>query len=192
MKLEQTIYNTIIASVDEVNSSDPIIENNTPAEVLYGQRMSEVLATFAPDADADVQIACRAQHIARFNHPRSAYPEGRVGYLQWRQELYAIHGAKTKELCLEAGASDGFAAQVEAIMVGKVKGESSESQTLEDVACLVFLQFYLGKFMGKHSEEKLLKIVQKTWAKMSGAAHDAAGAIPFTEAQQALLVKALA
>ncbi len=43
----------------------------------------------------------------------------------------------------------------------------AEAQTLEDVACLVFLEHYLGDFMAKIDEDKLAGILAKTWNKMS-------------------------
>jgi hypothetical protein len=46
-----------------------------------------------------------------------------------------------------------------------------ESQTLEDVACLVFLQHYFNDFAAKHTDEKIIRILQKTWGKMSDKAH---------------------
>ena len=45
----------------------------------------------------------------------------------------------------------------------------AEAQTLEDVACLVFLRHYAASFAAKHPEEKVLDILVKTQRKMSPA-----------------------
>lgn len=41
------------------------------------------------------------------------------------------------------------------------------SQILEDVICLVFLQFYFEDFASEHPDEKVIEILRKTWKKMS-------------------------
>jgi len=48
---------------------------------------------------------------------------------------------------------------------------NQNAQTLEDVACIVFLSYYFEPFAAKHSEEKIISIVQKTWKKMSEQGH---------------------
>ena len=42
-----------------------------------------------------------------------------------------------------------------------------ETQTIEDALCLVFLEFQFEEFIQKTPEEKIPKIIQKTWGKMS-------------------------
>ena len=42
-----------------------------------------------------------------------------------------------------------------------------DAQTLEDVACLVFLRYYAERFAAKHAGEKVLDILIKTQRKMS-------------------------
>ena len=43
-------------------------------------------------------------------------------------------------------------------------------QVLEDIACLVFLESYLGGFAPKHDAGKVTSILTRTWRKMSPAA----------------------
>ena len=43
----------------------------------------------------------------------------------------------------------------------------AEAQTLEDVACLVFLRYYAENFAAKHPREKVFDILLKTQRKMS-------------------------
>ena len=87
---------------DEANAEDPNFERvdgaEVPKELIYGQRMSRQLASFAPDAPESVKLAARAQHIRRWEVPRESYPEGRAGYLKWRTDLYkrqAIRSTRT-------------------------------------------------------------------------------------------------
>ncbi|MFT5879183.1 MAG: hypothetical protein ACI86X_000273 [Moritella sp.] len=184
-----------IQLIDEINLCDPVSENVNgtmqPKEWLYGIRMSECLAEFAPDASEALQIAARAQHIKRWSIPRVDYPLGREGYNQWRQELGRLHATEAAKIAQQVGCS---AADVQAIgrMLRKEKlKRDPEVQALEDVICLVFLKYYFTAFTDKHSPEKLLVIVKKTWAKMSEKGHSAALNLPFTAAQQALFAQAL-
>ena len=71
-----------------------------------------------------------------------------------------------------------------------------DTQLLEDIADLVFIEHYMLGFAGKkpdYSEEKWLDIVRKTWKKMSPAAHEfaLAGKIKLPAPLVPLIVKAL-
>ena len=59
--------------------------------------------------------------------------------------------------------------------------KDEETQTLEDVACLVFLDDQFEEFEQQHDEDKIVKILQKTWGKMSGRGHELALEIPMSE-----------
>ena len=45
--------------------------------------------------------------------------------------------------------------------------KDAETQLIEDIICLVFLEYYLQLFVEKHDTEKLKNIILKTWNKMS-------------------------
>ncbi len=64
-------------------------------------------------------------------------------------------------------------------------------QALEDVVCLVFLEHYGVDFAGKHDEDKVIRILQKTWKKMSAAGHTAALALPLSPALKQLVQRAV-
>ena len=46
-----------LQAIDAANARDPTDEAGQPAEFLYGRRMSEALAAFAPDASEPLRIA---------------------------------------------------------------------------------------------------------------------------------------
>ena len=55
----------------------------------------------------------------------------------------------------------------------------TETQVLEDVACLVFLDDQFEKFEREYGdEEKVVGILRKTWAKMTDEGHRLARGIP--------------
>jgi hypothetical protein len=77
-------------------------------------------------------------------------------------------------------------------MIGKqgIK-KDADVQLIEDLACLVFLEFYFPSFAEKYPEDKMIEIVRKTWRKMSEFGHQAALTIPLAEPLKALVLKAL-
>lgn len=167
-----------LAAIDNINRQDPNVTDvngtATPKELLYGERMSACLNKYWPDANEYLQIAVRAQHIKRWHLKRAEFPEGKSGYFTWRKELGKFHAELAKSLMLENGYSEDEG-QITADIVKKTKLKSNEnSQTLEDVACLVFLMFYFDEFAAKYSESKIISIVQKTWNKMSDKGHEIA------------------
>ena len=184
-----------LAAIDAANADDPNLENvdgeDVPKELIYGQRMSAVLASFAPDASEALQIAARAQHIMRWKSPRSGYPMDRKGYLQWRHELYGLHAEWTGEIMRAEGWDEPTIARVGTLLRKKGLKTDAEVQTLEDVICLVFLQHYFVDFASQHPDAKVIDIVQKTWAKMSEAGHAAALALELPSEASSLVQRAL-
>jgi ribosomal protein L10 len=62
---------------------------------------------------------------------------------------------------------------------------------LEDVICLVFIEYYLEDFAEKHEPQKVVDILHKTLKKMSPRAIEEAGKIPVSERIKLLLHEAL-
>ncbi len=180
---------------DAANADDPNAElvdgQPLPKELVYGQRMSARLSVFAPEASDAVQLAARAQHIRRWEVPRSSYPEGRAGYLKWRTDLYKRHGEIAGAIMKDVGYDDALVMRVQTLLRKRGLKTDPEVQLLEDVICLVFLEHYFHDFAQKHSEEKLLPIVQKTWKKMSEQAHDAALQFEYAPEDRSIIEKAL-
>lgn len=66
-----------------------------------------------------------------------------------------------------------------------------ESQILEDVACLVFLDDQFEKFEKEHDEDKIVNILKKTWAKMSEGGQKLALEMELSDRAKELVGKAL-
>jgi hypothetical protein len=66
-----------------------------------------------------------------------------------------------------------------------------ETQALEDVICLVFLEYYFEPFADQHEEQKLIGILRRTWAKMSPRGQAAALALSLRPEKRTLIEKAL-
>lgn len=185
-----------LTAIDNINNQDPnhtLIDGNKKAnELLYGHYMTDCLNKYWPNESELLQIAVRAQHIKRWHLQRADYPAGKAGYLKWRKDLGKYHASLTKSLMLENGYNEEEA-ETSAIILRKEKLKTnSDSQTLEDVACLVFLIHYFDAFAAKHNEDKIIRIVQLTWKKMSNKAHDIALSLTLPDHLAALVGKALA
>ena len=190
-----TRMDEILKRIDDANGDDPnrAIENGVerPAELLYSERMTRALETFVPGASEALRIAARAQHLRRWTVPRNSYPMDRTGYHRWRNDLKGKHAEWTARLMMDAGFD---AAQIERVasLIRKENLRSDpEAQTLEDVACLVFIEHYASEFAAKHDAAKVVSILRKTWAKMSAGGQKAARALALDPALARLLGEAL-
>ncbi len=194
------LYQAAIAAFDKANSEDPNKEvssgNELPKELLYAHRMTEMQERYAPEATEAVKLAVRAQHIQRWKIPRSNYPMDKPGYMLWRTTLYKFHAETAGDLMKQAGYGDEIIARVKTIVSKKDIKNNPETQMMEDIVDLVFLEHYMLGFAGQHAdydEAKWIVIIKKTWNKMSQRAHEfaLAGKIVLPEALVPLILKAV-
>ncbi|MFC4220681.1 DUF4202 domain-containing protein [Flagellimonas marina] len=180
---------------DAANAQDPnkeVVEGKEYAkELLYAQRMTDILNQFEPKASEALQLTARCQHICRWEIPRESYEMNRVGYLKWRQDLKKFHAEKASALLAQVGYDQETIDRVSFLLLKKQLKKDEETQTLEDVICLVFLKYYYEPFLVKHDDDKMISILQKTWKKMSAKGHDAALKLSFSKKGLALVSKAL-
>lgn len=180
---------------DEANRKDPNTESykgkDYPKELLYAYRMTDRLEAFEPDAEEVLRLAVRCQHLQRWEIPRDQYEMNRVGYLKWRNDLKSFHAEKASEILKEVSYDESLIKQVQFLLLKKQLKKNKMTQSLEDVICLVFLEYYFEKFSDKYQEEKLIDIIQKTWKKMSEKGQKAALELPLSDASLKLISKAL-
>lgn len=190
-----TQLNATLAAFDAANLQDPNLElvdgKAVAKEWIYAQRMSTQLHKFCESPSEALQLAIRSQHICRWKIPRSDYPMDRSGYKKWRLDLAQLHGDIASEIMAAHGYDESIIARVKDLLLKRSLKRDDEVQTLEDIVCLVFIEFYLEDFASKHDEEKLIDIIRKTWNKMSTKGHEAALKLPLTASMLALVTKAL-
>lgn len=188
-------YQLVIQKIDEINSLDPNMElvegESIPKELAYSRRMSEWLDRIAPDSSEQLRLAVRCQHIKRWAIPRNSYPMDRVGYLKWRTDLKKMHADIAAGILNEVGYDADFINSVQSIIRKEGLRDNPDTQTLEDVACLVFLENYFHDFTKLHDEEKVISIVRKTWNKMSPKAHGFALELNLSDDALSIVKKAL-
>ncbi|MGL4312229.1 MAG: DUF4202 domain-containing protein [Paracoccaceae bacterium] len=158
---------TALAAIDAANAADPTLESGRPAALLYGERMTAELAGFAPDASDVLQIAARGQHVERWLLPRTDYPEGREGYLDWRREQGRRHAIRIAGIMADAGYKQADQDRAGVMLRKEGIKRDAEVQALEDVICLTFLRWYFADFATGKAAEDVDHIVAKTARKMS-------------------------
>ena len=176
--------------IKAVRAIDLIYQNETatelsagityPKEYLYARRMVEMLTKFYPQADEAQLLAARCQHFCRWEIPRSSYPLDKKGYHTCRTFLYTYQAQKAAEILLAAGYDDETVERVRVMVSKQGIKVNADTQLIEDVICLVFIQYYVEEFSHKYADDipKLFDIIQKTWRKMSDAGHAAVLQLP--------------
>tara|TARA_B110000211_G_scaffold65002_1_gene74818 strand:+ start:84 stop:668 length:585 start_codon:yes stop_codon:yes gene_type:complete len=193
--MKPTRFEIAIALIDKKNAEDEntyqVAGLEYPKELLYSQRMTRKLLRFDSNASKALQIAARAQHICRWKIQRNEYPMDKVGYFKWRETLKKLHADITGEILQQVDYDEQFVARVQKIILKKLIKKNEESQTLEDTICLVFLDYYFDEFAAKHTDEKVIDILKKTWIKMSEKGHEAALKLAFSEKGFTLVKQAI-
>lgn len=188
-------FENAISKFDAYNAMDPnkeVVDGLSLAkELVYAQRMSDWLARFAPDAGEEVRLAARCQHIGRWQIPRKTYPEGRKGYLQWRSKLKEMHADIADGILRESGYGDETVENVRFLLLKKDLQHNTGTQLLEDVVCLVFIEYYLADFVVKHDPQKVIDVLRKTLKKMSPRAREQALTIPLDASTRNILQSAV-
>ena len=180
-------FTAAIERFDALNAQDP-----HGKQLIYAQRMTQWLDKLAPDSAEPLRLAARSQHLMRWQIPRSSFPMDRPGYLKWRTTLYDFHADRAAEVLRDVGYDEATIARVRSLIRKQDLKVDPEMQLLEDVICLVFLENYFAEFARDHDEQKLIRILQKTWKKMSPRGHEAALGLELGERERDLIARALA
>lgn len=180
---------------DAYNKQDPnkVVwnEKEYPTEYFYALQLYRWVKKLAPGASEALLLASRCQHIGRWKIPRNEYPLGKAGYLRWRTDLSKFHAAAAEELLIEAGYSEREIQKVRHILLKQNLKNDEEVQMMENALCLVFLEFQFEDFISKHDDEKVIRILQKSWKKMSESGRNAALTLTYSPKAKTLLTRAL-
>jgi hypothetical protein len=185
-----------LSAIDEANAADPNIAvldgASGPRAQVQGRRASHWLAQLAPGSDDAVQLAARAHHLRRWTIDRATYPDGRAGYLRWKRDLKAVHRSAIAEVLGPLGVPDGVVQRAGTLVQRVGLGSDPDTQLVEDVACLVFLETQYDDLIDRIGADKVADAVRKTLAKMSAAAIALAPAAVRSEQGAALLAEVAA
>ena len=115
----------------------------------------------------------------------------RAGYHEWRNELKAFHATQSAAVLRAVGYGDEVVTRVQALNLKTLFPGDSESRTLEDALCLVFLQFQFAELARKTDAAKVINALQKSWRKMTPTARAQALRLEYGTLGQQLLQQAL-
>ncbi|KAJ6787554.1 hypothetical protein PWT90_00637 [Aphanocladium album] len=191
-----------IGLIDEAHAQDKREAKNVgdakiPYELHYAKKMTSWLAIHTPEASPVLQVACRAQHFKRWEIPRDSFPMTRTGYLTWRAKQKTQAASHVADLLgtseIQPEIPEQNRARVAALIRKEKLDSDPEAQTLEDVACLVFLDDQFDDFEKRDDvdEEKMVNILKKTWGKMSPRGHEIALGMDLSDRAKTLIGKAL-
>ncbi|KAI1342625.1 hypothetical protein F5Y15DRAFT_373384 [Xylariaceae sp. FL0016] len=207
-------YAAALRLIDDAHAEDPRTvsggEGAVPYELHYARKMTRWLGIRCPEAGLALQLACRAQHFRRWEIPRDTYPKTRAGYLTWRAKQKAEAASQVQALLSPSSPSASSPspispplpasdiARTAALIRKENLAADPETQVLEDVACLVFLDDQFDDFEARMrqseqlDEEKMLGILRKTWGKMSEEGRRLALGMQLSDRGRELVGKALA
>ncbi len=188
-------FQNAIARFDRENSRDPNLIDcggtQSPKELVYAGWLSAWVLKLEPNASEQLRLAARAQHLCRWEIPRSEYPLTRPGYLKWRQTLKNLHADKAAAILVECGYEEPAVARVRQLIRKELLPHDAETGVLEDALCLVFLEHQFAELAGKSTEEKVVNALRKSWGKITERGHQFALGLSYSPEQKRLLELAL-
>ena len=180
---------------DDYNKQDPNTVTHEgedwPAEYFYAIQLHKWVTRLEPAAGEDLLLASRCQHIGRWKIPRSEYPAGKAGYFSWRTNLAKFHAETAGRLLTEAGYQENEIERVKHILLKEDLRKDEVVQAMENGLCLVFLEFQYQDFISKHDDKMVIRILQKTWRKMTEPGRKAALSLTYDGRGKELLQVAL-
>ncbi|KAF6257496.1 hypothetical protein COO60DRAFT_1222437 [Scenedesmus sp. NREL 46B-D3] len=185
----------VLDGIDALNAQDPRTVScqgvDLPYELAYSQWLSDWVLKLEQQPSEELRIVARGQHVERWKTPRSSYPEGKAGYLQWREGLKAKHAATVVGLMQAAGYDESSQQRVTRFILKKDLKKDPENQAVEDALCLVFMQHQFADLLQKEGADKMVDIVRKTWGKMGERGRAAALELALPEDQAQVVQRAL-
>jgi hypothetical protein len=189
----------VVRDIDLANAGDPrrvLVDGIDKAyELVYSERMGERLAKMYPDASELLRIAARSQHIRRWDIPRTRYPDGRSGYNAWRKACQEHHARLIAEILARHGYAAAEIDHVAKLIKKQQLKKDPESQALENVVDVVFLEHYVEDFLAGHpdyNEDKLVDIIGKILRKMNAKGHAEVLALALRPSLRDLIGRAMA
>lgn len=155
------------AEIDAANELDTKRFAGEPLAKVQGVRASGWLSKLDPEAADVLQLAVRAHHLRRWELARADFPQGRAGYLRWRRENKAHQADSLAAIMAATGWQSESVERARALLHRTKLKTDPDTQTLEDAACLVFLETQFETMVAETDRDHLVSIVAKTLAKMS-------------------------
>lgn len=179
---KQNLFEKSLKEFDRINRRDPrrktVNRKSQPRELIFAQTVFAWVERLDPDASETVRLAARSHTLRRWEIPRDRYRMDTVGYHEWRSAT-AAHSAEAAAAVLKrAGYGESAIREVRRLITGLRRPQDADTQLLEDADCLAFLELKLGDYMTRWDEDKIRRILDGTWSKMSPIARHRALELP--------------
>lgn len=188
--------NEVFLQIDQKNRMDEKIVDyggkKWPYELWYAKKCTEWLNRMESAPSAELQIAVHGAHIARFEKPRDSYPAGKEGYYKWKKDLQVFHGNEVSAILKNLGFAESFIERVYDIITKKNLAQDADVKVLEDVLSLMFLAYQLLDMIEKLPDEKVVKAIKMTWAKMSERGKEFALKLKFSDKEMDVIKRSIA
>ena len=193
---KDALFEVAFEKFDAANSLDPRQwldgGKSYPQECFFAEQHTKWVLKLDPDASEALLLASRCQHICRWEIPRKSYAMDRAGYLTWRSDLKKFHAEKSATILREVGIDEETISRVQQLNLKMNLRADPECQVLEDALCLTFMEYQFDALIADTEEDKMIKIVQRTWGKMSERGHAEALKLNLSGSALAVVQKALA
>ena len=184
-----------IAAIDALNAHDPesisVLGERKPKQIAHAELVTLWIERLDPNPSDALRLAARAHHVERWTIPRSAYAEGREGYLKWRTALQRHHADTAARVLGRQGVDSETTHRVHDIIRKRRLRSDPEVQCFEDALCLVFLETQLHALADRLDSDKMIGVLRRTLPKMSAAGRDAALSLDLDPQDHALLKSAV-
>lgn len=169
--ITEELYRKTTREIDKVHVLDKSESEENgilyPAEWLYSKRMLMILDMINERSSFRLKLAVQCQHLERWGVPRSNYTYDRRGYHEWRRAVMDYQLKRTIETLSITGMQEDDIKWITNVLREQGNKSNPDAQIIMDVACLVFLKWYMEPFSAKHESEKVTDILKKTMRKMS-------------------------
>lgn len=192
-------FRRAVEAIDAANADDPntieVRGEPRPKELAHAELMSDWVRRLRPDAGEALLLAARAHHVRRWTVPRTAYPEGRAGYLKWRRDLHGVHAEVAGRILEECGYDPATVARVQDLVAKRGQpargvADDADTRAMEDALCLVFIDTQFRALADQLDDDKMVDVVRKTLRKMSPQGVAAALDLPLDARDRALIERA--
>lgn len=192
--MDKARFEESLRQFDAANAQDPqqdeVAGELHPREVLFSKCVERWVRQLNPEPSESLQLAARGHTLERWAIPRSHYPMTRVGYHEWRGVVAHHHAERATEILRDAGYDKSMIERVAALTLRTLWPDDDDARTLEDADCLAFLELKLHRYVDEWGDKKTLRILKRTFAKMTPEGQTLAATVDLSPQEAELLHRA--
>jgi len=193
--LQEARFRAAVETFSAIGDNDPAKVDDhgelIPRQIAEARRLSYWIGRLENQPSPALSLAIHCQHLRRWAYDRSAFPKGRTGYLAWRKDAASKSAEEAARILAGLGFERSLIEHVVRIVTKQGIKTDRDVQTMEDALCLSFLEIDAAAFAQKHAEVETLRVLRRTWSKMSEAGRQLALELTLDPRVQDLLTRAL-